>query len=77
MRKFIVRIKETLVRDVEVEADSFEEAEVKVEAEWNEQKHVLDADDFVGAEFNARLINVEDVSKLPLVRKECENVSRI
>lgn len=45
-------ITEMLQRKVTVTAESLAHAEEKVEAEWNEGKHILTADDFAGARFD-------------------------
>lgn len=46
MGKYNVKITETLVRSVETEADSYEEAEDKVRELYDDCSIVLDASDF-------------------------------
>jgi hypothetical protein len=53
LQTFEVTITETLQQTVTVTAVDPCEAEEKVEAEWNNQDHILDADNFVGAKFTA------------------------
>jgi hypothetical protein len=50
---FKVTITETLKLTVEVEAEDQCEAEQMVSDNWNDGEYVLDADNFVGAEFEA------------------------
>lgn len=50
--KYYINIKETLERTVAVEADSLDNAYEKVEAAYKDCDIVLDADDFVGVEFD-------------------------
>ena len=57
--KYQVFITETLQREVFVEADSTEEASCIVEDEYYEQKHILDADDYVGTIFTVEEIDSE------------------
>lgn len=58
MRKlrFKVTITETLKRTVEVEADDQQEAEQMVSDDWHGNKYILDADDFIGVDFEAVLV---------------------
>ena len=51
MEKFKVRIVETLQRIVEVEADSYDEAEEKVKYQYRNCDIVLTSDDYIGTEF--------------------------
>lgn len=53
MRTYRVEITEMLQKTVEVKANSRKEAEEKVEDQWKNCKHVLDAENFVGVEFKA------------------------
>ena len=53
MREYDVTITETLRKTVTVEAESMAEAEQKVEGEWKNGDYILDADDFVGVEFES------------------------
>ena len=52
MSKFKVEVVESRVRAVEVEAESEDEALIKVERAWYGQEIVLDAEDFLGVEFH-------------------------
>lgn len=45
-------ITETLQKKVDVTAESLAHAEEKAEEEWKEGRHILTADDFIGARFN-------------------------
>ena len=61
MAKFLVRIKETLIREVLVaEAENATEAQEKVEARYNNEEIVLDAEDDEGAEFETEEITEEE-----------------
>ena len=51
-----VTITETLQRKVSVSAESAEEAEAKVTDRWNKSEIILNADDFVGVDYKAKLI---------------------
>ncbi|NBK19622.1 DpnD/PcfM family protein [Anaerotruncus sp. 1XD42-93] len=51
--RFKVTITETLKRTVEVEADDQHEAEQMVSDGWHNSQYILDAEDFVGAAFEA------------------------
>lgn len=51
---FEVRIKETLVRVIDVEAESKEEAEQKIEEMYKNCAIVLDYDDFKGYEITVK-----------------------
>ena len=46
MGKYIVTITEKLSMDVEVDAESAEDAAMKVECAWGNSEHVLDASHF-------------------------------
>lgn len=46
--KYTVNVKEILSRDVEVEAESAEEAESIVEDMYQNQEIILDYEDFIG-----------------------------
>ena len=52
MKEYDVTITETLQRKVTVEARSWEEAAQVVEAEWKNQEHVLDSEDFTEVSFD-------------------------
>ena len=51
---YTVTITETLQQTVTVTANNQHEAEEIVQNEWNNQDHILDADNFVGVEFEAQ-----------------------
>ena len=51
MKHYKVRIVETLVMDVDVEAESAGEAEQIVSDRWRDSEYLLDADNFAGVEF--------------------------
>ncbi len=52
-KTFEVTITETLKLTVEVKANSREEAEQFVSDHWHDSEYILDADNFVGVEFEA------------------------
>jgi len=52
-RSFKVTITETLQQSFTVTASDPYEAEEMVQSEWNNQDHILDADNFIGVEFEA------------------------
>ena len=54
MKTYEVTITETLQKTVEVEAASREQAEELVEQKWNDSEYILDAEAFVGVDFDAR-----------------------
>ena len=54
MNHYKVRIVETLVMNVNVEAESTQEAEQIVSDRWRDSEYLLDADNFAGVEFEAR-----------------------
>ena len=51
MKTFKIEVKETLSRTIEIEANSNNEALLKIEELYKKQEIVLDADDFVETEF--------------------------
>ena len=51
--KYKVEIKETLVREVEIEAESKADAEQKIEDKWKNEEIVLSADDFSFVNYTA------------------------
>lgn len=51
--RYTVKITETLVKSVSVEADSIEEAEDIVSEGWHRSEYILDAEDFVEVNFTA------------------------
>ena len=52
MKEFEVTVTETLQKSVTVEAATREEAQAMVEEMWDKGDVVLDADNFIGADFN-------------------------
>lgn len=52
--KFEVTVRETLERVVVIEAESRAEAEQIAEDKWVGSEFILDAEDFVGASFEAK-----------------------
>lgn len=52
--KYEVTITEILQRVVTVDADSQSEAEELVQEQWNNEEHVLGAEDFVEANFDGK-----------------------
>lgn len=54
MKTYDVTITETLQKTVSIRADSQAEAEEIAQDRWNDEKYVLGADDFVGANFGAK-----------------------
>ena len=63
-RKYKVTITETSKMTVEVEADDQQQAEQMVSDGWHRSKYVLDADNFVGVEFEA--VPVVDAPDVPM-----------
>ncbi len=51
METFKIEIKETLSRIIEIDANSNEEALLKIEDLYKKQEIVLDADDYIETEF--------------------------
>ena len=64
-RKFRVTITETSKMTIEVEADDQQQAEQIVSDGWHRSEYVLDADNFVGVEFEA--VPVVDAPDVPSV----------
>ena len=54
MKTYDVTITETLQMTVPIEAESLAEAEELAERNWNHSQYILDADHFIGAEFEAK-----------------------
>ena len=59
-RRFTVAITEMLVRTVEVEANDQHEAEQIVSDGWHDGKYTLDAEDFIGVDFEAVPVDAVD-----------------
>ncbi len=55
MKTYKVTITETLKMSVDIEANSRLDAEEKVKIAWENGEYILDADNFMGAEFKAKL----------------------
>ncbi|MEO2262576.1 DpnD/PcfM family protein [Dorea sp. YH-dor228] len=53
LKEYDVTITETLQMTIPIRAASRAEAEERAEAEWNQSKYVLGAEQFVGADFHA------------------------
>ena len=51
MKEYAVKITETLEKVVYVQADNPLEAEELVQEQYNRSEYILDADNFVGVEF--------------------------
>lgn len=51
MREFDVKITETLSKTVTVEAENLAQSEAVAEQNWRKNEYILDADNFVGVEF--------------------------
>ena len=58
MSKYKVEVEETLTRAIEVEAESENEALIKAERAWHEEKIVLDARDFLDVEFHMLPVDI-------------------
>lgn len=63
MNIYNVKIKETLVRTVEVKAKSLQRAEEMVSEQWNDGKHVLDSSDFRSVSIEAELMKKEKTNE--------------
>ena len=59
LKTFEVTITETLQKTITVEALDICDAEEQAEAEWNDELHVLDSSDFIGASFEAKEVSRE------------------
>ena len=51
MKNFIVEIKETLLKTIEIECDSKDDAFEFVKSQYDNEDIVLDSNDFIDAEF--------------------------
>lgn len=51
MERFKIEVKETLIRVVDIEADSIDDAFSKVREMYRDEEIVLDSDDYVDTEF--------------------------
>ena len=52
MDKYVVSIYETLVQNIEVEAEDYSDAIKKVKEKYNNEEIVLSADDYLDTEFD-------------------------
>jgi hypothetical protein len=64
--KYVVNIREILEREVEIEADSLQKAQEKIEQQYNDEKIVLTADDYKGTEVIVRQMekNREEIAEM-------------
>lgn len=60
MAKYKVLITETLEREVEVEADSMDDALYIAKKQWRRGDRVLDSGDFTGVEFEVSNVIIEN-----------------
>lgn len=51
MKKYAVEITETLQRQVIIEANSYEEAQLKAKQKYDDEKIILNENDYVDTEF--------------------------
>jgi len=51
MKEFTINIRETLEKQVAVEAETLEEAIAKAEKNWKDGEYILDAESFTGVNF--------------------------
>lgn len=51
MKTYTISVKELLSRDIEMQAESYDEARSKVKELYDKEEIVLTADDFAGATF--------------------------
>lgn len=56
MDKYVVSIYETLVKDIEIEAEDYSDAIKKVKEKYNNEEIVLSADDYLDTKFNVSKI---------------------
>lgn len=56
MAKYVVSIYETLVKDIEIEAEDYSDAIKKVKEKYNNEEIVLSADDYLDTKFNVSKI---------------------
>lgn len=68
MKKYLVEITETLQKQIEVEASSASEAEIKIHALYKQGDIVLSADDHTGT--NIDVIKRIEPKKLNIKQKE-------
>lgn len=75
--KYKVTITETLSKDVEVEAESFEQAEAVVRRQWKDGEHILDAECFSDVDFYAETIQPEKIRTLLMEPNKTARVAEI
>lgn len=56
-KTYIVTVTEVLQRRIPVKSTCREDAEYAVERDYRKQKHILDAEDFVGVSFKAKAVS--------------------
>ncbi|MCD8089295.1 MAG: DpnD/PcfM family protein [Clostridiales bacterium] len=56
MKKYMVIIRETLEKEVYIEAETAEEAEAAVEYGWRNEDYILTADDFADVDYETEEI---------------------
>ena len=74
MEEYKVTITETLKKTVTVEAESRNEAHQKVSDQWDNSEYILDADDFIGVEFEVE--NIVPKVKCNKLVSECESYAK-
>lgn len=52
MDKYVVNIYETLAKHIEIEAENYSDAILKVREKYNNEEIVLSADDYLDTEFD-------------------------
>lgn len=75
--KYKVEITETLQMNVEVEADSLEEAEQLVNDKWYKGEYILGADNFIDVDFEAEEIKPEKIKVVLLEPNKLARVAEI
>ena len=82
MKKYRIGIEETLRKVVEIEAETPGLAVCRAEDEYNEEKHVLSADNFAGADIalstddSTVMETLEDVDFIGYVQRRFEECIR-
>lgn len=77
MGKYVVTITETLKINVEVEANSPEEAEQIVADEYHDSKHILTSENFVDVDFKANKTKKSEPEKIKVVLLEPGKIARV
>ena len=60
VKKYLVTITETLEKTVEIEAKDRKEAEQIVSESWRKSDNILDADNFIGVDFIAVSVDMQE-----------------